>query len=142
MYDGGALWIHQEFKAEQTELKDYKFFCFNGAPKMMYISRDAAAAVTTDFFDMDFNPLPIRMKDPNSEILPAKPDCFEEMRRIASALSKGIPHVRTDFYCASGRIYFGELTFFHNGGFTGISPDEWNFKAGSWIELPERQRKR
>lgn len=138
MYDGGALWIHQEFKAEQTELKDYKFFCFNGTPRMMYISRDAAAD-TTDFFDMDFNHLPIRMKDPNSAILPPKPECFEEMQRIASVLSEGIPLVRTDFYCANSKIYFGELTFFHNGGFTGIKPAEWNYKVGSWIKLPGKE---
>ena len=105
----------------------------------MYISRDAEAAVTTDFFDMDFNHLPIRMKDPNSAILPPKPECFEEMQRIASVLSEGIPHVRIDFYCANSKIYFGELTFFHNGGFTGINPAEWNYKVGSWIKLPGKE---
>ncbi|MDY4223802.1 MAG: ATP-grasp fold amidoligase family protein [Candidatus Limivicinus sp.] len=132
--------IAEKYMEDETgELRDFKFLCFNGMPRMMYISRDAAADTTTDFFDMDFNHLPIRMKDPNSAILPTKPECFEEMQRIASVLSEGIPHVRTDFYCANSKIYFGELTFFHNGGFTGINPAEWNYKVGSWIKLPRKE---
>ena len=131
--------IAEKYMEDETdELRDFKVFCFNGTPRMMYISRDAAAD-TTDFFDMDFNHLPIRMKDPNSAILPAKPEGFEEMRRIASDLSEGIPHVRTDFYCVNGKIYFGELTFYHNGGFTGIKPEEWNYKVGDWIKLPGKE---
>ena len=132
--------IAEKYMEDETgELRDFKVFCFNGTPQMMYISRDAAVDTTTDFFDMDFNRLPIRMKDPNSAILPTKPEGFEEMRRIASILSEGIPHVRTDFYCVNGKIYFGELTFFHNGGFTGIEPDEWNYKVGDWIKLPGKE---
>ena len=132
--------IAEKYMEDETgELRDFKVFCFNGTPRMMYISRDAAVDTTTDFFDMDFNHLPIRMKDPNSAILPAKPEGFEEMRRIASVLSEGIPHVRTDFYCVNGKIYFGELTFYHNGGFTGIKPEEWNYKVGDWLKLPGKE---
>ena len=132
--------VAEKYMEDETgELRDFKVFCFNGTPRMMYISRDASVDTTTDFFDMDFNHLPIRMKDPNSAILPAKPEGFEEMRRIASVLSEGIPHVRTDFYCVNGKIYFGELTFYHNGGFTGIKPEEWNYKVGDWVKLPGKE---
>ena len=41
------------------EVKDYKFFCFNGKPEIMFIATDRATDVKFDFFDMDFNHLDI-----------------------------------------------------------------------------------
>lgn len=122
-----------------SNLSDYKFFCFNGEPFMMYVSQDNAENPTTDFFDMNYNRLPIRMKDPNSATPPSKPEEFEEMRRFARILSKGIPHVRVDFYVINHCVYFGEMTFFHNAGGTKIYPEEWNYKLGDLIELPSRK---
>ena len=58
------------------------------------------------------------------------------MKEIATILSKGIPHVRNDLYDILGRIYVGEMTFYHNGGFGPVSPDEWNYKLGQMITLP------
>lgn len=122
---------------EQECLTDYKIFCFNGNPKIIYISKDKSENPTTDFFDMDFKHLPIRMKDPNSNHLPKVPDKFEEMKKIAKILSEGIPCLRVDFYCANGRLYVGELTFYHCGGFASIEPIEWSNIMGDWIELPK-----
>ena len=117
------------------DIKDYKFFCFNGIPMFMYISSDNAQNPTTDFFDMDFNHLNLRMKDPNSEVIPSKPPKFDEMKEVAIKLSQNIPFVRVDMYVIDDQIYFGELTFFHNCGFCEIHPEEWGEKLGSWIDL-------
>ena len=68
-----------------------------------------------------------------------KPDGFEEMKELSKKLSQGIPHVRVDFYEANGRIYFGEFTFSHWGGLKPFDPEEWDYKLGSWIELPQRR---
>ena len=122
---------------DNQALLDLKFFCFNGEPKIMYMSRDRAENPTTDFFDMDFRCLNMRMKDPNSEILPEKPTDFEKMKELAAILSKDNAHLRVDFYYIDSKIYAGELTFFHNGGFTHIYPNEWETTLGSWIELPQ-----
>ena len=116
-------------------IKDYKFFCFNGVPRIMYISNDYSSSPTTDFFDMDFNRLDMRMKDPNSKIPPSKPEAFEQMKRCAEILCQGEPFVRVDMYLIDGRIYFGELTFFHNSGFVNVSPEHWNKTLGDWIDL-------
>ena len=118
-------------------LTDYKFFCFNGEPRMMYISKDVSADPRTDFFDMDWNHLPFRLKDPHADVLPSKPSKFEEMREIARVLSKGVPHVRVDMYVINNQIYFGEMTFFHNSGIFSVTPDEWDYKIGEWLELPK-----
>ena len=77
----------------------------------------------------------IRNGHPNSDVLPDKPVCFELMKELASNLSKGLPQVRVDFYEVDGRVYFGELTFFHFGGFTPFEPEEWDYRLGSLIDL-------
>ena len=86
---------------------------------------------------MEFNHLDMRMKDPNSsnEQLPQKPARFNDMIEIAKALSKEIPHVRVDFYMVDDKIYVGELTFYHCGGFALRTPEEWAKKMGDWIDL-------
>lgn len=117
-------------------LMDYKWFCFNGEPKIMYMCRDKGANPTTDFFDMDFNRLPIRIQDPPSAVCPQKPEQFDEMKRLAAILSENIPEVRVDFYLVDGKIYFGEMTFYHLGGMTQVQPYEWNLKMGEMIHLP------
>lgn len=124
---------------ENSELMDYKFFCFNGKPYMMYISQDHSLHPTTDFYDMNFNHLPLRMKDPNGSVDYNKPKGFEEMYKIAAVLSEGIPHLRVDFYVINNRVYFGELTFFPNAGFTEIKPEEWSLKIGEMIDLPKKK---
>ena len=116
-----------------TAITDYKFFCFHGEPKFMYIGADKAEHPTSDFFDMQFNHLPIHMLDPNADVPPEKPKEFEKLKELATILCKDIPHVRVDFYVVNGQIYFGEMTFYHMGGFTAIKPNEWNIKIGEYI---------
>lgn len=119
-------------------LIDYKWFCFGGVPKIMYIGRDKGDHPTTDFFDMEFNHLPIRILDPPSEVCPSKPVLFDEMKNLAAILSKDIPHVRVDFYVINNHIYFGEFTFFHLGGFSNFNDEKWNDLLGSWINLEQK----
>ena len=122
-------------------LTDYKFFCFNGIPKVLYVSKDYSMEARTDFFDMEYNRLPIRMRDPNSDEIPARPANFEKMKSIAAKLSAGIPHIRIDFYEIDGRLYVGELTFYHCSGFALVKPEEWNIRLGEWINIDNIKRK-
>ena len=116
-------------------LIDYKFFCFHGQPVIMYISNDAGDNPHTDFFDMEFNKLNIRMRDPNSNKIIKKPDCFDEMKSLAVKLCKDMPHARIDFYYVKGLIYVGEITFYHNSGFFNINPSEWDEILGNLIDI-------
>lgn len=117
-------------------LKDYKFFCFDGVPKIMFVATDRPVDTRFDFFDMDFNHLPIRQGHPQATKPIEKPKGFEEMKRLASELSQGFPHVRIDFYDINGQVYFGEYTFFHYSGFVRFIPDKWDSIIGSWLHLP------
>lgn len=129
---------------EFGELRDYKFFCFDGEVKALFIASDRSKgehAVKFDFFDADFNHLPFINGHPNADVSPAKPRKFEEMKELAAKLSKGIPQVRIDFYEVGDNVYFGEMTFFHWSGMKPYEPKEWDYKFGEWIEIPKNKRK-
>ena len=127
--------------SKTKELRDYKFFCFDGVVKALFIATERQKEgedVKFDFFDADFNHLPFRQGHENAEEVPEKPVCFEEMKRLASILSKNMPQVRVDFYEVDGKIYFGEMTFFHHGGWTPFDPKEWDYAFGQWLILPQK----
>ncbi|MBQ3219461.1 MAG: glycosyl transferase [Clostridia bacterium] len=135
--------IAEEYMVDESgyELKDYKFFCFNGKVKALFVAKDRTKVneeTKFDFFDENFNHLPFTNGHPNSEPPYFKPENFEKMKELAEKLSIGIPHVRVDFYNINGKIYFGELTFSHWSGLTPFNPEEWDYEFGSWIELPCR----
>ncbi len=120
---------------EGKSINDYKFFCFDGEPKMMFIATDRSVDVKFDFYDMDFNHLDIYNIHPNADHEIQKPATFEEMKEICRKLTKGMKFVRLDLYEIDGKIYFGEYTFFHGGGFHLFSPEEWEQKLGSWLKI-------
>lgn len=118
-----------------VELKDYKFFCYDGVVKNLFVAVDRPKATKFNFYDLNFKKLPISQHYPNFEKNIKKPVGFEKMISLASTLSKGMPHVRVDFYSINGDIYFGELTFFHFSGFEPFEPDEWDYKFGNYIDF-------
>ena len=131
----------QYMEDEFGELRDYKWFCFDGEVKALFIATDRSKgdhATRFDFFDENFNHLPFTNGHPNADVQPKKPKMFEEMKALAAKLSKGIPHVRIDFYEVGTKIYFGEMTFFHWSGFMPYDPEEWDYKFGSWLKLPNK----
>ena len=130
--------IAEKFMVDEsgTELKDYKFFCFDGEVKFLFVATDRPYDTRFDFFDKDFNHLPFKQGHPWAKKEIKKPVNFEEMKRIASILSKGIPHVRVDLYNINGRIYFGEMTFFHFAANVPFDPPEWDEEIGKLLKLP------
>lgn len=123
-----------------AELRDYKFFCFDGVAKALFIAserQDTSTDTKFDFYDMDFRHLDLTNGHPNAGKDIKKPETFEEMRDLAEKLSENIPHLRVDFYEVNGKAYFGELTFTHWSGLMPFDPEEWDYTFGSWIKLPE-----
>jgi hypothetical protein len=127
-----------------NDLRDYKFFCFDGRVKAMFIATDRArddVETKFDFFDMEFNHLPFTNGHPNATIIPKCPASFQKMKELSAKLSKGMPHVRVDLYDINGKVYFGEFTFFHFSGFVPFNPEEWDYTFGDWIKLPDKRGK-
>ncbi len=133
--------IAEEYMEDDTyhELRDYKFFCFDGLPKAMYVATgrmNPDAPTSFDFFDMNYNHLAIKQGHPNAKVTPDKPHNFEKMKELAKILSEGLPHVRVDFYEINNKVYFGEMTFYHMGGVYPFVPDCWDKTFGDWLNLP------
>lgn len=132
--------IAEQYMEDESgyELKDYKFFCFSGDVKYVFVATDRGKEneeTKFDFFDMDWNHLPFTNGHPNNPEPIIKPENFEEMKDLSRKLSKNMPHVRVDLYNISGRIYFGELTFYHWSGLTPFVPEKWDFEFGKCISL-------
>lgn len=133
--------IAEKFMIDESgvDLKDYKFFCFNGEPKLLFLAscRHLQKIPNFDYYDVyTHKKLPISSKGhPHSDIDYIDIPNYDEMIYIAKELSKGFPHLRVDLYNINGQIYFGELTFHHDGGFVPFYPKEWNIKLGEWIKL-------
>lgn len=121
-------------------LRDYKFFCFNGIVKCLYVSESShSEKQKCQFFDRDYVPMDCKRSDYNAySTLPEKPEDFDEMIQKAEKLSSGIPHVRVDFYDINHHVYFGEMTFFTNSGFVPFEDVRWDQKLGAWIDIPMR----
>ncbi|OBY11661.1 ATP-grasp fold amidoligase family protein [Clostridium paraputrificum] len=137
--------IAEKYMEDKTgQLPDYKFFCFDGDVKAMFIATDRSNTVEEtkfDFYDMDFNHLPFTNGHPNSIKKIECPKSFEKMKNLAKKLSEGIPQVRVDFYDIDGDVYFGELTFSHWSGMMPFKPEAWDETFGEWITLPEKDGK-
>ena len=120
---------------KSLELLDYKFFCFDGKPRFLYISDSSSHSLTflnidwslTDFGRDDYHPL---------NKIPDKPENLEEMLAIARKLSAGIPHVRVDLYNIDKHIYFGELTLYTGSGYIPFNPKEYDGHLGDLLTLP------
>lgn len=132
--------ICEKFMVEEgrNDLRDFKFYCFDGKVKILgiYSDRNSKAPTRVDYFDNNFKPLDLRWGYQHSDIPPEKPLKYEEMVLIAEKLATGIPELRVDLYLCGNQIYFGELTFFDGSGFDKIEPKEWDLKMGSWIPVP------
>ena len=129
----------QYMEDDSGELRDYKFYCFDGEPKVMLLASNRFSNHNFNYFDMHFNKLPISSRDGKaSDEDIKKPENFEEMIEISRKLSKDFPHVRVDLYSCNHRVYFGELTFFDGSGYDDMESEEWDLIFGSWLQLPSK----
>lgn len=151
--DGGREWPYYSGKKhrilveeyletpDEIGLLDYKFFCFNGKVEFIYIcsNRRGGQSVQIDIVSPEYRKLEVtRVGDEPIGELPAKPENFDEMIRIAENLSMEFPHVRVDLYNVNGDIRFGELTFFNASGYMIYNPDDFDIDMGAKFILPPK----
>ena len=150
---GGRTWAYKNVKpriiAEQyiedeseQILRDYKVFTFNGKPQLIQVHFSKDNNHKANFYSTDWIFQEFWIKEPNDQNhYIEKPKCLDEILRIAEILAQGTYHLRVDFYCPNDQLYFGELTF-HNWSGTGkFTPESYNEILGSWINLPEKNKK-
>ena len=143
---GGREWCYKDIpkrlivekyiETSSGPLKDYKFLCFNGEPKLLLVDCNRFQGEHyRNYYYTDWTLFPYHddvINKPEAQIV--KPQCYDEMLEMARNLAKPFQHVRVDLYDVDGKIMFGELTFFHNGGNTHF-PDEANMEIGKMWEL-------
>ena len=124
-----------------NELRDYKFFCFNGKVKCFKIDFNRSTIHQANYYDekgvlLNFGE---KVCPPDFNANLQLPKNLKKMIEFAEELSKNNSFLRVDFYEMDEKIYFGELTFFPAAGFGKFIPENWDNKLGSWLELPKRK---
>lgn len=116
---------------------DYKFFCFNGKPRYIYVSSDLIhdRQAHIGFFYLDGKKMPLIRNDYASMDIEELPPFFEKMKNDAAILCKDFPFVRVDFFLANGTYYFAELTFTPSGGMMPFNPDKYDKEWGQILDI-------
>lgn len=128
---------------KNKDLIDYRFLCFDGKVKLLFIDTETVAQDGThsphakrNVYDTDFNLMNIKVsRDHFNTDLVSKPKNFVEMLKIAERLSEPFVFCRVDLYNVDGEIYFGEITFYPGGATQIVEPEFWEKKLGDWIDL-------
>jgi hypothetical protein len=152
-YYYGREWVYKNVKPRiicekymvdesGIELKDYKFMCFNGEPKLIQVmSGRGNGRYFLNHFDLEWNEIEIpRKKLKKGSPSPSKPKNLREMIEISKVLSKDFPFIRIDLYETEKGIYFGEITFFPVSGFMDFANEKHDYLLGSWIDLSKFQK--
>jgi TupA-like ATPgrasp len=144
-------WVYKDIKPriicekyieqdDAEELRDYRFFCFNGEPKFITVDLSITDKKKTrrNLYDLDWNLMEEEITYPKElDFKIAKPEKLNEMIELSRKLSSPFPHARIDFYYIKNKIIFGEITFFHQSGMGEIRPIEFEDIMGSWLKLPK-----
>lgn len=119
---------------------DYKFFVFHGRCRYIQVDAGRFGGRTQDFYDADWNHLP--MSGGPAWIAPerARPERLDEMISIAERLGAETDFVRVDLYALPDRIVFGELTSYPAGGDSPFEPQSFDAQFGSHWTVPRRYR--
>lgn len=144
-YDGQKhrVIIEKYLEQNNSDLADYKFFCFNGLVECFYVRTDYAKTHTGGkmaFFNRKKDCLKGVELDycKGSTDIPILPPEIDTMIYYAEQLSSEFPHVRVDFYDVDGQIIFGELTFYNASGYMNFTPDEFDYILGEKFKLDGR----
>lgn len=133
MYESTPMILAEQFISDGNErLCDYKFFCYNGVPFCVYVDLDHKIV----FYDMNWEKLDVKYDHFDNDIDVVCPMHFNEMKVLASKLSKDIPFVRVDFYDTGTRMYVGEMTFDSGNGMRVFKPNEFDVEMGKLFILP------
>lgn len=123
---------------------DYKVHVFNGKANMIQvdIGRDSDNHFR-NWYSLDWKREPYKWSspkkgnkrtDPSKDDVP-KPNNLEQMIKLSEMLAKPFDYVRIDWYDVDGTLYFGEITFHHDGGYQPILPKEWDIALGEKVML-------
>lgn len=119
------------------DLRDYKFFCFNGKVEVFKIDFNRQIYHQANYYTRDGELLPfgevVCPPDLNKEM--DFPENIGSMIELAERLSQDLPFARVDFYNVNGIVYFGEITFFPASGYGTFTSEDFNIMLGETLKL-------
>lgn len=120
------------------DIKDYKFFCFNGSMEFFDIDIDRFIEHRANYYDRNGNFLPFGKKycPPDYTKKIEMPKNLGKMIELAETISHNTVLSRIDLYEIDGQVYFGEITFYPGSGFSPFTDEKWDYKLGDMIDLP------
>lgn len=120
-----------------ADLRDYKFFCFNGKVKFFKIDFGRFVEHHANYYSPKGDLLPFGEVacQPDINHVENMPNNLSEMIRLAETLSANYKFLRVDLYNVNGKIFFGELTFYPAAGMGTFIPEEWDEKLGNMLAL-------
>lgn len=121
------------------DIRDYKFYCFNGKPQFFYVSETPEGSfhnMKSKFFNIDGSYAKFKRTD-HEELDKDNlvPNNLNEMLEIAKKLCSEFKFVRVDLFSVNNKVYFSELTFSPCSGFMPFEPEEIDKKYGNLINL-------
>lgn len=120
---------------------DYKLNYFNGKLEFIYVSYDREGINARCVYDESWKVIPFYWGNSNQKEYVAcpvaipKPASFEKMKEIGEKIAKFFKYVRVDFYDVDGKLYVGEITLCHGGGFDKFRPEEYDRIYGERLKL-------
>lgn len=124
-----------------TEIKDYKFFCFNGKAKVILVCSNRFVKLKETFLDENWNIIDVVEGGHEREEKIEKPFNHSEMVKLSERLAQNIDFVRIDFYEINKKVYFGEITFYPASGIERFKPEEYDMKLGDMLKLTKKEIK-
>ena len=128
--------IAEQFIGEKNRTpNDYKFFIIEGKIECIMVCSDRDTGKTNfSYYDIKWNDY----SNEKNENKIQKPKMLDEMISITNKIIKGLPSIHTyriDLYNVKNKIYFGEITFYNDGGFDDDITKETDELMGSKVKL-------
>ncbi len=125
----------ENYNNPEAGIEDFKILCFHGKPEYVIVDTDRYIGHKRDFYDLNWNKLNIKSDCMQLEDEYPKPTNLSQMLEVAKVLSEDFPAVRVDLYNVSGKIIFGELTFYPWSGYVQFDPDEFDYELGEKFKI-------
>ena len=125
----------EELIQELKNIVDYKFYCFNGAPKFVQVDFDRHTRHTRSFYDLSWKKMNLSLLYPESEKDVQEPRALNGMIEIAKILSKDFTFCRVDLYDVRGKVYFGEITLHPEAGNGPFGSYEQDLSVGKLLDI-------
>lgn len=120
---------------------DFKLWVFHGRVHFVHWLTDRGTPEFGGrFLDRDWNEVFRSFRFATHTTMPARPQTWDTMVRIAERLGADFTFVRVDLYEVHGEVYVGELTFTPTAGLHPFDPPETDLLLGRLWRKPRQPR--